>query len=212
MELDAADDIDLNNGDPRGLFAGYLDAVGQRREQPFTAFRAGEVVLPDGVLLPADPALPVSPEFPASGLPTGRHPVWIRVEPDAQGDPVVVLAVVPFGEQPALRWVADRGLDCPIRSDLLCLGPAAADPRARQHLLALARPEIARRGRRRPEAAGLPAVTPLPGAFRKGWQVLADPVTGADLVGLLTAARHGVQAIGRAADGTVAAYVLDLTG
>jgi hypothetical protein len=228
MELDAADDIDLNDGDPRGLFARYLDATGQRREHPFTAFRAGETAVPArGMLFPADPAHPaaltyldVGAEVHATGgLPPGRYPVWLRVEANPQGDPHVVLAVVPFGHKPPVRWTADARKACPIRSDLLCLGPVTADPRTRLHLLALARPEIHRRGLREPGVAGLidralataPAVAPLPGAFRKGWQVLGDPATGAELIGLLTSAHHGVQSIGVAADGSVAAYVLDLT-
>lgn len=220
MELDTLG-TDLNNGDPRGLFARYLDAVGRRWERPFTAFRAGQTVLPDGVLLPTDPTECADPagsvladswSRATPGLPSGRFPVWLRVEPDEHGDPHVVLVVVPFGERTAVRWSASPGGDCPVRSGLLCLGPAAADPSGRRRLLALARPEIARRGRPVQEPAGLPPVAPAPGAFRKGWQVLADPATGAELVGLLTRARHGVQAVGHDVHGEVAAYVLDLTG
>ncbi|MHA6764309.1 hypothetical protein [Streptacidiphilus sp. PAMC 29251] len=221
-------DGDLNNGDPRGLFATYLDAAQRRGDRPFTAFRAGETVLrPGDMLFPADPAHPAAPAYldvgaevhATGGLPVGRYPVWLRVESNAQGDPQVVLAVVPFGGKRPVRWTTDARTMCPVRSDLLCLGPVAADPRTRLHLLALACPEIHRRGLREPAVSGLcdralataPEVDPVPGAFRKGWQVLTDPATGADLVGLLTSARHGLQSIGHAADGSVAAYVLDLT-
>lgn len=233
MELEAMNDADLNDGDlndgdPRGLFAAYLDAMGRRREQPFTAFRAGETVLDaGGMLFPADPAHPAAPAYldvgaelhATGGLPSGRHPVWLRVEPNRVGDPQVVLAVVPFSGKAPVRWTTDARTACPIRSDLLCLGPVAADPRTRRRLLALAGPEIHRRGLREPGVAALldkalavaPAAAPAPGAFRKGWQVLADPATGADVVGVLTPARLGLQSIGHAADGSVALYVLDLT-
>ena len=228
MELDALNDSDLNNGDPRGLFAAYLDAVGRPREQYFTAFRAGETVLRDGgMLFPADPAHPAAPAYldvgadvhATGGLPSGRHPIWLRVEQNAQGDPQAVLVVVPFSSRPPVRWTTDARTACPIRSDLLCLGPVASDPRVRLHLLALARPEIVRRGLREPGVVALcdkalaaaPETAPTPGAFRKGWQVITDLTTGADLVGVLTSARLGVQAVGHAADGSIAAYVLDLT-
>ncbi|MFC1420340.1 hypothetical protein ACEZDE_27390 [Streptacidiphilus sp. N8-3] len=221
-------DNDLNDGDPRGLFASYLDAAGLRREQPFTAFRAGETVLRgDGMLFPADPAHPAAPAYldlgaelhATVGLPPGRHPVWLRVEPNAQGDPQVVLAVVPFGHGTPVRWATNARTACPIRSGLLCLGPVEADPRTRLRLLALARPEIHRRGLPEPGVGALfdkalaaaPDTAAAPGAFRKGWQVLPDPATGADLVGVLTRARVGRQAIGRATDGSIASYVLDLT-
>ena len=228
MELEAVNDGDLNDGDPRGLFGSYLDAVGRPRVQPFTAFRAGETVLgAGGMIFPADPAHPAAPAYldlgaelhATGGLPSGRYPVWLRVESNQQGDPQAVLAVVPFSGKAPVRWTTDARTACPIRSDLLCLGPVAADPRTRLHLLALARPEIHRRGLREPGVAALldkaltaaPAVAPAPGAFRKGWQVLPDPATGADLVGVLTRARLGLQSIGHAADGSVAVYVLDLT-
>ena len=228
LELEAVNDNDLNDGDPRGLFAAYLDAVGRRRQNPFTAFRAGETALRnDGMLFPADPAHPAAPAYldlgaevhATGGLPSGRHPVWLRVEPDAQGDPQVVLAVIPFGQKVPVRWTTDARTACPIRSGLVCLGPVAADPRTRLRLLALSRPEIHRRGLPEPGVDALfdkalavaPPTAAAPGAFRKGWQVLPDPATGADLVGVLTRARLGLQAIGHAADGSVAGYVLDLT-
>jgi hypothetical protein len=228
IDLDAVNADDINDGDPRGLFATYLDAVGRRRDQLFTAFRAGETVLRDGgMLFPADPAHPAALAYldvgadvhATGGLPSGRYPVWLRVERNAQGDPQVVLVVVPFSNRTPVRWTADARTTCPIRSDLVCLGPAAADHRVRLHLLALARSEIIRRGLRGPGVVALcdkalavaPATLPVPGAFRKGWQVLPDPVTSADIVGVLTRAHQGIQTVGHAADGSVAAYVLDLT-
>ncbi|MEY9965149.1 hypothetical protein ABIA33_003191 [Streptacidiphilus sp. MAP12-16] len=222
VDTDAA-----NDGDPGGLFASYLGTKARRPERDFTAFRAGEIVLPGGVLVPWDPAGPAGPAAPESdatvGLPAGRYPVWLRVEEDRRGDNQVVLVVVPFGAKPATSWADEqggrRGGAGLIRSGLLCLGTDGTSLRLGERMLALARPEIDRRGWREPDVgelcdkalAGTEPIEPVPGAFRKGWHVLADPGTGGEAVGLLTGARFGRQVVGHDDRGAPAAYVLDLT-